>query len=313
MLVLYVSKTTSSLYALCLGVVLGLVGNGSLAPILGIMALVSGLLWRASYYIAIMCGFIVSIGYGIFVGGYNAIVSFAPEALFASLVMYPILRFELIPTPLCLSSCQNGKDSTRALDLEIKNMSLKTHTENICRALIDISEIFTESSKTVKEKNKDSCEKMCICIVKEHCHLCPKREICYTKDTALTKMSINSLSEGVYYLGEAKKQALDEKFIHRCPHVDDIITKINHEAKNELKNEIKNDRLELGAACFDLTAKLISSSALSCENDKEDLNLSAIATRCAVASGLFFDKLGVFGEIILDLPDVFINLVKLSV
>lgn len=296
MLVLYVSKTTSSLHAICLGVVLGLVGNGALAPILGILALVSGLLWRVSYYIAIMCGFIVSMGYGIFVGGYDAIVNFAPEALFACLVMYPVLRFQVIPTPACLAECQKGGQSTHMLDLEIKAINQKARTEEICRSLLDISSIFRASSKSAREKNRDSLDKMCASVVREHCYLCPKREICYKKDTSLTKSTITSLGEGVFFLGEAKKQSLDEKFIHRCPHVDNIIEKINIEAKKELKNGIKNDRLELGASCFDLTAKLLCSSVLNASDSEEDLKLSALATRSALASGLIFDKVGVFGE-----------------
>ena len=296
MLVIYISKTTSTLYAVCLGLVLGLVGSGALAPILGIMALVSGLLWRISYYIAIMCGFVASLGYGIFVGGYEAIVNFAPEALFASLVMYPALRFELLPVPSFLSEAKSSAGSARALDTEIQNMKLKSHTEEICRALIDIADVFKGAAKSTREKSKDSVYKMCNEITREHCYLCPKKQICHEKDTSLTKTSVTALSEGVYYLGEAKKESLDEKFVHRCPNIENIISKINETSKNELKSGIKNDRLSLGASCFDLTAKLLASSALSLDSSEESVHLSALATKCALTNGLIFDKLGVFGE-----------------
>lgn len=294
-LVLYISKTTSSLYACALGVVLGLCINPLFAPVFGICALISGLLWRASDFLSILCAFILSSGYGIFVGGYNAIAYLIPEILGASLIMYPILRFALIPSPSFLSSHGEEKSTTREIEFKIRNDMSRENISNMSRAFSEIAEIFYEVSKSTRAPSRQNTEKLCLEVCESYCYLCPKGEICWKKDQETTENSLKSLSENLFFLGEAKKSALEEKFVHRCPNVDKIIDGVNTTSKNIFREGIKNDRLELSASSFDLTSRLLNSALVSDGDFERNLSLRGAIVRLVSRLGIRCDRVEVFG------------------
>jgi stage II sporulation protein E len=294
-LVLYISKTTSSLYACALGTVLGLCINPLFAPVFGICALISGLIWRASTFLSILCAFILSCGYGIFVGGYNAIAYLIPEILGASLIMYPVLRFELIPVPTLLSHHSEEKSTTREIELKIRNDMSRENISNMSRAFSEIAEVFYDVSKSTRAPSRENTEKLCLEVCESYCYLCPKGEICWKKDQETTENSLKALSEGLFFLGEAKKSALEEKFVHRCPNVDKIIDGVNTTSKNIFREGIKNDRLELSASSFELTSRLLNSVAF-CDGDFErNLTLRNSIVRLVSRLGIRCDNVEVFG------------------
>ncbi len=294
-LVLYISKSTSSLYACALGLVLGLSGEPAFAPIYALCALVSGLLWRVSTYLSIMCAFVLCAGYSILVGGYSGIAYLIPEILGASLIMFPLIRFELIPTPAVLSSATSEKSTTKEIELQIKNELSRQSLDNMSRAFSDISKIFYEVSKTSRAPSKKGAERMCLEICEGYCYLCPKGEICWKKDTETTEKSVQALGENVFFLGEAKKSSLDEKFVHRCPNVDKIIDKINTSCREFFRNGVKNDRLELSANSFELTSRLISASLdYDCDLER-NLSLRSRISKLVCTLGIKCDKVEVFG------------------
>lgn len=294
-LVLYISKTTSSLYACALGTVLGLCINPLFAPVFGICALISGLIWRASTFLSILCAFILSCGYGIFVGGYNAIAYLIPEILGASLIMYPVLRFELIPVPTLLSHHSEEKSTTREIELKIRNDMSRENISNMSRAFSEIAEVFYDVSKSTRAPSRENTEKLCLEVCESYCYLCPKGEICWKKDQETTENSLKALSENLFFLGEAKKSALEEKFVHRCPNVDKIIDGVNTTSKNIFREGIKNDRLELSASSFELTSRLLNSVAF-CDGDFErNLTLRNSIVRLVSRLGIRCDNVEVFG------------------
>ena len=106
--VLYVSKYFGGIKGAVLGIVLGIAQGGVLCGVLGVFGLVSGFLWSISPYLSIMAAFIISMGYAISVMGYDAIIYYIPELLTASLIMYPLLRFELLPRVQVKIKNENG-------------------------------------------------------------------------------------------------------------------------------------------------------------------------------------------------------------
>ena len=295
-LVLYISKSTSSIYACVLGAVLGLTINPLFAPVFAIGALISGLIWRASIFLAIFCAFVLGGGYGIFVGGYSAIVNLIPEILGASLIMYPLLRFELIPVPSFLSSEGEEKSTVREIELKIRNDMASENVSNMSRAFSEIASVFYEVSKSTRAPSRQGTEKLCLEVCESYCYLCPKGEICWKKDQETTENSLKALSENLFFLGEARKSALEEKFVHRCPNVDKIIDGVNNTAKGVFREGIKNDRLELSANSFELTSRLLNSVASASYDFERNISLRGTITRLASRLGIRAGKVEVFGN-----------------
>ena len=96
-LILYISRHVGGVKAGAYGLLLGLCLTPSLSPIFAIGGIVSGLLWGVSYYLAVMCSAVLSVGYGIFVNGYTSLVEVAPSVILVAFLIYPLLKFKMLP------------------------------------------------------------------------------------------------------------------------------------------------------------------------------------------------------------------------
>ncbi len=255
--VLYVSKYISGTLAGAIGLILGVATNVVFAPVYGLAGVVSGLLWSLSPYLSIMSGFVVSMGYGILVRGYEAIVYLAPELLFVSLVMYPLIRFELIPKPSFLRREQRENKAPVTVLAEDKSKRLIKHLKDAKTSFQDISAILKDISKKTKAPDRARYRSNCMALVEGYCYTCPKKDICWKNDTKTTEANIFRLADNAFSRGECNKNNVDERFLHRCPHIESIIEEMNKRTKKDLKQQIKNDKLDISATDYELMARLL--------------------------------------------------------
>ena len=293
-IVLYLSRHISGTVAGSVGLILGLV-QGAFAPAFAIGGIVSGFLWGVSPYLAIMSGFIMSMGYGIFASGYEAVVILASELLFASLVMYPLLRFEIIPKPSFLSGTENK--TIGEYHLETKGKEMKDRLSLLSSSYNDIAKIFRGLSTKTKNPEREAYMDMALETCEGYCYNCPKESICWERDTITTQENINKMGEAIFVNSQVLKGDVDEKFLHRCPNIDKIMEELNKKRRDIVSEGIKNDKLEISACDYELTAKIIASmldeGELKRELNKEmtDKSIKACA-RC----GLVIDKIEVLGK-----------------
>ncbi|MBQ8545639.1 MAG: SpoIIE family protein phosphatase [Clostridia bacterium] len=294
-LVLYASKNLSLGASATLGAILGLCANVTFAPVFALGGIVAGLIFKLSSYLAIMCAFIVVMGYGIFTSGYEAIAYLAPEILGASLIMYPVLRFELLPRPSFLRLESKSKTVSEIV-LERQDEKTRTSLKNMSESFEDISKMLYEIASKTKNPTRKGFEKMCFEVCEGYCYSCPKNEICWTRDVETTKTNILKMSDEALLKNEVEYRALEEKFIHRCPNVEKITEDISKKSKNIVRDSIKNDRLSISASNFELTSKMLNAIfAGNEENDEENSRYCDTAMRVASSLGLVYEKIEVKG------------------
>lgn len=294
-LVLYASKNVSLGASAALGAILGLCANASFAPVFALGGIVAGLIFKMSSYLAIMCAFILVMGYGIFTSGYEAIAYLAPEILGASLIMYPVLRFELLPRPAFLMT-EDSPKSVGEIVLERQDEKTRTSLKNMSASFEDISKMLYEIASKTKNPTRKGFEKMCFEICEGYCYSCPKNEICWTRDVETTKSNILKMSDEALLKNEVEYRALEEKFIHRCPNVEKITEDISKKSKSIVRDGIKNDRLSISASNFELTSKMLNAIFTGTdEDDEENLRYTDTAMRIASSLGLIYKKIEVKG------------------
>ena len=290
-LVIYTSRFLGGASASALGALLGLCHSYEFSLCFAIMGIVSSLFWNFSYYFGIMCGALISVGYGIFVSGYEAIVYLLPEAVLSSLVMYSLLRFELLPR---ISRATNTvvPDAPRLALLEEKEMRF-AKTTSISDSLLALSELSQESGIRAKRLSLEECRSLCLETTEENCFSCPKKSICWERDISVTEDNISSLSDGIFAKNEVGYDDISEKFLHRCPNVDRIIASLNDSKRSFTEKSSRGDKLELCREGYDSMAKLIS--ALN-DDECDNSAITEKAERCIKKLGLRFDKIEIVGK-----------------
>ncbi len=294
-IILYASKNVSPSKGAALGGLLGICQRIAFAPVFAIASLVSGFLWRFSVFLSVMCAFVLSMGYGIFASGYEAIVYLLPELLFASLVMYPLLRFEVLPRP---SFAIKDGDRVTAKEVLSRMSAEETYEKfkDVSRSLKDISALIYDFGKGERRDSPDSRYDSCLEICEENCYSCPKRSICWERDTATTKDNIDRMSTASYYTKSVSRGDVDEKFLHRCPNIDSIIERINARVRDDEDNMLHNDKLEMSGRDYENISKMIElETTLAMDEETEDASLSDKLKRMADSIGFICDDIRAFG------------------
>ncbi len=296
-IVIYTSKYLSGTRAVVVGTILGIAINPIYAPVFALGGLISGLMWSFSAYLATMSAFVISMGYGILTSGYEAIVFLAPELLAVCLIMYPLLRFELLPKPKFIRQDASDNKSIEAVVAENKNNEIKERMARASEAFEDISLMFKDISGRTKNPDRSYFSNMCLEICEGYCYLCPKNNICWHKDHDTTEKNITKMSTGIFTRGEIGKGDIDERFLHRCPNIEKIIDDINKKSKEIIKSGYKGDKLDVSAQDYELMSKMLS-LIYGEETGYEmvESELGKKATRVASKVGLVFDKIEVVGN-----------------
>lgn len=292
--VLYVSKHLSTAYAGATGLLLGLCAGASYAPAIAILGLISGFLWKTSSYLAIMSAFVVGGGYAIFSAGYEAIIYLIPEMLLSCLIMYSLLKFEVLPVPSFFKA--PSKDA-QLLVLENQSMRARELLGNMGATLSDISQMLREVSQKSKILTRSDMLSLCYECCESQCFGCPKQGICWEKDTETTENAIKSLSSAGFSNGLTSTRDVSERFLHRCPNIDTIIEKINAQIKQNRTQGLKNDKLEACSYDFELTGKMLSSvTDKAFDGEINDTYAVSKLKRASVKIGFVCDELCVFGS-----------------
>lgn len=294
-LILYASKNISPAKSGAFGALLGISQDIAFAPIFAISAIASGFLWRFSVFLAIMSGFFISVGYGIFTSGYQAIVYLVPELLFSSLAMYPLLKFEVLPRLSFASSGREGATVTEVLSQK-KGERVKESFTQVSDSLMEISKLLYDFGSNQRTISIDSRYDTCLQICESNCYSCPKRSICWDKDVSTTKENIEKMCAASFYKKYVNKTDIDEKFLHRCPNIDTIIQKINQRSKEEEDALFKNDKLEIIGSDFESISKMLSRESGKIDEDVLIDDILTDKVRRGVDSiGFICDKIGVYG------------------
>lgn len=291
--VLYVSKTLGGIKGAAVGVVLGCAQGGIFGVAFGIGGLVAGFLWGVSPYLAIMCAFVLCMGYGVSVMGYEAVAYLVPELLAASLIMYPLLRFELLPKP---GAFKKEKEMGMTLyRLRGKDREISHTVSELRHACADVSRSLRSASQKTKNPDRRGYYNMTLGVCEEHCYACPKHIICWDKDIGTTEKNIKGISEALFARHRVEKEDVDERFLHRCPNIDTVMKELNEKERNIAAAGVHSDKLDVCAQDYEGFSRLID-GVFKAEGDlTADKALSDKARRIGAAYGLVCESIEVLG------------------
>ena len=252
--ILFASWRVKGAHSVALGTILGICHGVAFAPVFAIGALVSYVLFPFSLSFSMVGALVLSLGYGILSSGYEAIVYLLPEILFASLIMYPLNKFKLIPLPKFIE--RNNRSTTEIVH-SVKANELKGNLSRISASFSEISSMLSELSAKSKSPDRDFYKDMCLETLEKYCFSCPKRSICWERDTLTTRENISKMANESFASRMLTLDAVDEKFLHRCPNIEKVTDEINEAKRKIASSGIKSDKLEISAQDYEIIAKLI--------------------------------------------------------
>ncbi|MBQ4509399.1 MAG: SpoIIE family protein phosphatase [Clostridia bacterium] len=309
-LTLYISRYLGSVKAGAYGLILGLSLSPALAPIFGIGGLASGLLWGVSYYLAIMCASVLAVGYSIFVGGYSSLITVTPSVIFVALLIYPLLRFKIIPAPEFIKASTESQKSIDTVVLEHKSNNDEQMLSSLADTFEDIALTLTQINSNEIIPTREGLHTLCLDVCEEYCYNCPKHFICWQNDINTTKNNLKRLSQALFSDGSVSKASVEEKFLHRCPNIDTILDTINRVSTEAVENNIRYNKLEAVSNDYLQISMLISELIeIKKENAVNDTRLSEKLSRAFAKIGLIFEDVSIIGK---EYKEIFITGVNIE-
>ncbi len=293
-IVLYVSKSLDGIKGGALGALLGVAQGGVMSGMLAIYGLIGGFLWGISPYLSVMSAFVLSIGYAISLLGYEAIIYLMPEALAASLIMYPLLKFELLPRPKPMQ--KKEVKGIEAYKIESRSNEIKGKVSKLGTAYGEVAKILKGLNEKTKSPDKRGYLDMSLEVCEAHCYGCPKHSICWDRDVETTQKNINKMGGALFKNQKVTKTDVDEKFLHRCPNIDGIMDDLNLKTSGIILNSVKSDKIEACAQSYEAVSKTIDGIFKAEEKVGVDKEMTDKAVRVGANIGLACDKIEVFGE-----------------
>ena len=292
-LVLYISKHLGTASACALGALFGIIIGGPLSPTLAILGLVSGFLWRASAFLSIICAFIATLGYGIYASGYVALVSLGPELLLVSLVMFTLLRFDILPLPEFLKPKEQG------IEVAISgNWGLRVESKlcALTSSFYEVGSLLKDVGQKSRAPSREDISNLCLECLEKYCYGCPKNSICWEKDQKETESNLERLYEAAFTINSVARSDISEKFLHRCPNIEKVFEEINEKTNQAITEGLKNDRLEGVASLYELISRSVDGSIKNAIAD-EELNLNDSYTVCRALNkiGLVATRINAYG------------------
>ncbi len=295
----YISKTAGALRGGVYGLVCGFLSNTALSPVFAINGITSGLLWGVGNASAITISCILSIMCGLYIEGFDALISFAPEILLSSIVFMPLVHFKLLPKVDIYSAIDIHTDNEDAMLFlaERKRQATEEHIEELSKSFSELSEVFYRlSDKNMRPKLLDTHE-ICDSIRENYCPKCIFKRTCWEKENSSTRNVFSNISKTLIEKGYVEKDDVENYMLERCMHMDRMLERINDAHACKLESMIKENKTEVFAMDYESMAHLLEAAVkINCTDFLPDENMRAKLSEACRKIKLHARNICVYGK-----------------
>ena len=297
---LYISKECGMLRGGAVGLFSGLAFNVFYSPLFGLAGIVSGLFWKMGSVYATVFALGTGILYSIYLNGFSALQTLAPDLLAASLIFTPLAHLGLLPKPKIYTGngalTENSHNDITAVK-EKQNEETRLRFSAISDSLSSLASVFYDLSCVEKKPKADEILETTRQCFDKYCEKCPKFRVCMDEKYASTQTVIKDIAFKIYEGKRVETEDLSRDFTKKCNRISDIMKDINRSYSEELKQAIEGSKAEVFAIDYAAMATLLS-QALN-ENAKEfeiDEELTVKIKNSAKYLNLYSSNLCVYGK-----------------
>ncbi len=282
-LTLYISKNAGAMRGGIYGLVFGFICNTALSPVMALVGMAAGVLWRIGAAAAISVACFVGIVCSIYVDGWNSLTLYAPELLCAGILFFPFARFSWLPKLKIYSDGLNPTDDAdiSAMLAEKRQRDTEKRFEDLSEAFSDLSKVFYTLSDRIRRPGLIDTRKICDEVCDKYCPKCFYRNICWEREYSSTQDVFSKIAKGLHNKGYVESSDVEEYMRERCRNINNIIEKINDGHAELLEKLIRQNRTEVFAMDYEAMAHLLSAEVKA--NYSEFLPRDSIKKKLAEA------------------------------
>lgn len=256
--VLYAARYLGAARAAGLGVLLALpleasfLGEGfALTSALGAAGLASGLFFGMSSYLAVASAALLAIGCAVFSGGYTALLAMAPETVASAVLMYPILKFDVLPRPKRKKKEEFPHRFVEKYETKCREETLMSLSKTFS-ALSGVLASFSRKNRGIRKETREICTATC----NQYCGGCASKVKCWEENRAETVEAVEAMTETLRARGTLDEEAIPRALVSRCSQIHKLVEEINEKSAAEVKAAAGRDKIEAFSVDYDAISRL---------------------------------------------------------
>ncbi len=255
--VLYITRKHGILKGSLVGLFLGLSGAPSLTPVYSLAAVISGILYSSSPYLAVASATLASVSWTVYAGGYSLAASSAPSLMIGGLIASVGVYGDFF-------TLQSEKDErllphSSVLRAEIlKNSDTDMLLSSEAKAFTELSEMLTRlSDRLCRPTLYDVRESVRKCR-SSVCRKCDAAEVCRKLNGNEISDAWDELAALLYEHGSIAEEDIPHAFTENCRHSEVISDRVSEAYASTLKKLIETDKAEVMALDYRAVSAVLS-------------------------------------------------------
>ncbi len=253
----YVTRKHGILKGTLIGLFLGLSVAPSLTPIFSVAAIVSGLLFSSSPYLAAATSTLAAVSWTVYAGGYALSTEVAPSLILGGIaVTIGIYGGFFDPSD---EKSDSATSHSAVLHAEMmKNYETDALLSSEAKAFSELSDmLYRLSDKLCRPSLYDVKEALRKCR-SSLCRSCDVSEACRKMNGSDVSDAWDSVAATLYEHGTIEEDELPTVLSRSCRYSSDIHDKINESYASTLKNLIETDKTEVMALDYRAVASVLT-------------------------------------------------------
>lgn len=296
---LYVSRDGGIMKGGITGLICGIACTPAFAPIYALAGIAAGLFWNISAAVAVIAATITGIAFGVYLDGFTALRTFAPDIIAASVIFLPFVQLGLLPKITILSHPIELPDraANAAAIAERQRKRTVIKLEALSSAFCSLSEVFYTLSDRLRRPGIYDIRQTINRVFGERCAGCSMNSLCWNREYSTTLDVCDKLSRQLQHKGHVTREDIPSFMLERCRNVDHILAELNLIYADLLEKSVKSDKTEIFAMDYEAMAKLLEEAAAENEIEFElDDDLSDRAREAVKYMNFAASSIAVYGE-----------------
>ena len=268
----------------------GLAMGFSYVPVVGAAGLIAGILMGMRSVSAVSIASIASGVLAIYISGYQSILTYFADALFASVIFIALDKGGIIPNFRFFESAEMKREHPGKAKVKSSISLISSSLESLSGELLKLSE---ERRRISVDEYKEICEG----VLSERCTDCKNSSLCLGILYQETNEEVDRLSGALYESASAKPDILSEDFKERCPFAEEIVIEVNERSAKLCESLHRRDKSDIIALDYEAVSELLASALETEEREqKSDQTLAFAASRAMRSIGITAVGYSAYGE-----------------
>lgn len=252
----YITRKRGLLKGCLIGLFLGLSGLPVLTPIYSLSAIVSGILFSSSPYLAVASATLAAVSWTVYAGGYTVASSVAPSVILGGIIAEIGIYGGFFASENKNSDASLPQSAVLRAEM-IRNYDTDKLLSSEAQAFTELSDMLYRLSDKLRKPTYGETREAVFRARENICRLCEASDVCGKLNENELSDVFDNISNRLDEIGTLTYDNIPKFLLKSCPHSSELFQAVNEAYASLIKNIIDTDKTEAMAIDYRAIASVL--------------------------------------------------------